>query len=106
MNWSLLLIAFAMAVFMGSSLARFLTRSRPEWSPRRRLLTAASVLPSFMLAMTVLGVAWVVISGPGTGENMQDLAVAATAAGGGFFALLALVGGLVGAALAQRRHGR
>ena len=106
MNWSFLLIAFALAVFMGASLARFFARSRPEWSARRRLLTAASVLPFFTLVMTIAGVLWVLISGPGTGENMQDLAVAATAVVGALVAALALIGGLVGAGLVQRRLDR
>ena len=106
MNWSLLLIAFSLAVLMGASLARFIARSWPEWTARRRLLTAASVLPSFTLLTTIVGVVWVLVSGPRTGENMQDLAVVATAAIGGFFAVLAFIGSFVGASLAQQRPGR
>ena len=106
MNWTFLLIAFSLAVFMGASLARFLARSRPEWSARRRLLTSASVLPAFTVVMTIAGLGFVLVSGPAPGENMQDLALIATAVVGAFVALLALAGGLVGAGLAQRKRHR
>ena len=103
MNWLVMLIAFSLAVLMGAWLAGLLARSRPQWSDRRRLLVAASVLPGFALFATLAGIAWVIAVGPGRGENMQDLAVVATAGVGGFFAILALAGGFVGAWLAQRR---
>jgi hypothetical protein len=103
MNWLVLLISFALGVMMGAWLTGLLARSRPQWSDRRRLFTAASVLPVFTLLLTLAGVAWTIVSGPGPGENMQGLAVAATATVGAILALLTLVGGLVGAVLARRR---
>ena len=104
MNWSALIVAFAVAVVMGAFLANLLERRRLDWSARRRLWTAAAVLPGFILAATLVGIAIILFTGPGSGENMRDLAVAATAAVGGIFALIALVGGLVGASFARRRQ--
>jgi len=103
MNWLVLLLAFSLAVVVGAWLAGVLARRRPQWSGRRRLFVAALVLPAFVLIASLAGIAWITVSGPGTGENMQDLAVVATATVGGIFALLTLVGGLVGAVLALRR---
>jgi hypothetical protein len=102
-NWLLLLAAFAIAALAGAFVAGVLERSRKQWSKRRRLWTAAFALPCVVLAATAAGIAWVVISGPGSGENMQDFAIAATALVGGLFTIIALVGGIVGVSFAQGR---
>ncbi len=102
MNWLVLILAFCIAVLMGAFLANLLARSRPGWSARRQLWTAASALPIFIMLATVFGLAWILVSGPGKGENMQDLAVVVTAMIGAFFAAVALIGGLVGGSFAQR----
>lgn len=103
MNWTFVLIGFAMAVFMGSALVSLLKTVRPEWSARRRRVTAAVVLPAITLFATAIGMIFVVASDHGGGERMTDLATAALVTFGGGFALLAWVGGLVGATLASRR---
>ena len=103
MNWLVLIAAFCIAVLMGAFLANLLERSRPGWSARRQLWAAASALPIFIVIATVIGLAWILVSGPGKGENMQDLALVVTIAIGALFAGVALVGGLVGGSFAQRR---
>ena len=103
MNWLALIAAFAIAVLVGGLLARWLERSRADWTRRRRLWTAASVLPAFILLATAVGITVIVAWGPGSGENMQDLAVAATAMVGVIFAVIALLGGLVGASFAEAK---
>src|SRR5689334_22562622 len=103
MNWTLVLVGFALAVFMGSALVSLLVTIRPEWTSRRRRLTAASVLPAITAAGTLF-VILVVVSRAGN-ENMRDLALAAVVTIGGGFTLLAWVGGLVGATLTSRRRG-
>lgn len=105
MNWTLLLIGFALAVFMGSALVSLLVAIRPEWSPRRRRLTAASILPAITALATLLGILFVATASHGEGEHMEDLAIAALATIGGGSTLLAWVGGLIGATLTGRRHG-
>ena len=102
MNWLALILAFCVAVLMGAFLASLLERSRPNWGARRRLWAAASALPLFILLATAAGLAWILVAGPGTGENMQDLALVVTAMIGALFAVVALVGGLVGGSFAQR----
>ena len=104
MNWSLLLIGFALAVFMGAGLASLLVNLRPQWSAQRRTVTAASILPAITAAATVAGVLFISTAEHGQGERMEDLAVAALATMGGGFAFLGLAGGLVGAALAGRNR--
>ena len=103
MNWLVLLLAFSLAVLTGAWLAGLLAGKRPQWSGRRRLFVAAAVLPALVLFASLAGIAWIIVSGPGTGENMQDLAVVATATVGGILALLTFVGSLVGAVVALRR---
>ena len=103
MNWLAFILAFGFSAVLGSVFATLAARNRPAWSARRRLWTAALILPSFIVVLTVGGLAWVLLIGPGVGENMQDLALIATAAIGAIFAGLALVGGLVGASLGAPR---
>ena len=103
MNVTLVLIGFALAVLMGAGLSALLTTLTPGWSARRRLLTAASVLPALTAAATVAGVLFVRSSDHGQGERMEELATAALMTIGGGFTMLALAGGLVGAFLSQRR---
>jgi hypothetical protein len=104
MNWTLVGLGFAMAVLMGAGLVSLLATIRPEWSARRRQLIAASVLPAITAVATLLGILFIATSEHGESERMEDLAIAAVGTIGGGFVLLALVGGLIGALLAGRRH--
>ena len=106
MNWSFILISFAIAVFAGSVLVSLLIAVRPEWSERRQRLTAASFLPAVTIVVTVLGLLYVAGTDRGPNANMHDLAMRALATLGGGFALLAWIGGLVGATLTSRRRRR
>jgi len=106
MNWSFVLISFAIAVFAGSVLVSLLIAARPEWSERRQRLTAATFLPAVTVIATVLGIAFVASTDHGQSGNMHDLAIRALATLGGGFALLAWIGGLVGATLTSRRRRR
>ena len=105
MNWAVILIAFIFAVLAAAWVHGVLARRRPEWSERRLMIGATLALPILILIASVAGIAFVLVSGPGKGENMQDLAVAVIAAMGGLFSLVAITGGLVGVSLA-RRSGR
>jgi hypothetical protein len=105
MNWTFILIGFALAVFMGSAVVSLLRTIRPEWSARRRRLTAASVLPAITLVATLLVILLVATGNHGESEHMEDLAIAALVTIGGGLTLLAWIGGLVGATLTGWRHG-
>lgn len=104
MDWTLVLIGFALAVFMGSALVSLFATIRPQWSARRRRLTAASILPAITTIATLLGILFVKSAAHDPSGNMVDLAMSALAAIGGGFTLLAWLGGLVGATLTSRRH--
>jgi hypothetical protein len=106
MNWPFVLIGFALAVFMGSALVSLLLTIRPEWSVRRRRLTAASVLPAITAVATLLGILFIATANHGESEQMEDLAIAALVTIGGGFTLVAWIGGLVGATLTSRRRDR
>lgn len=105
MNWTLVLIGFALAVFMGSALVSLFATIRPEWSARRKRLTAASILPAITAVATLLGILFIATSGRTQDRSMLDLAIAALVTIGGGFTLLAWIGGLVGATLTSRRRG-
>jgi uncharacterized membrane protein len=105
MDLTFVLIGFALAVFMGAGIVSLVATLRPQWSPRRRQLTAASVLPGITVIATLLGVLFVSTADHGQGDTMEDLAIAALATFGGGATLLAFVGGLIGATLAGRRRG-
>lgn len=104
MNMTLILIGFGLAVIMGAGIAALLTLLRPEWSARRRQLTAAAILPGITALATLLGIVFIATSEHGQSERMEDLAIVAVATIGGGFTLLALVGGLAGAMLSERRR--
>jgi hypothetical protein len=104
MNWSFWLIGFALAVFVGSALVSLFATIRPEWSARRRRLTAASILPAITAAATLTGV--LIVWSSDHGAQMKDLALAALAMIGGGFTLLAWIGSLLGATLTSRRQAR
>jgi|SRR3954452_19919410 hypothetical protein len=106
MNWSFVLISFAIAVFMGSALVSLLATVRPEWSARRRRLTAASILPAITAVATLIGMLAIRTANHGETEQTKDLALAALGTIGGGFSLLAWLGGLVGATLTGRRQRR
>jgi MFS family permease len=106
MNWTLVLIGFALSVFMGSALLSLLITIRPEWSRRRRRLAAASILPAITAVATLLGILFVATADHGQSQRMEDLAIAAIGTIGGGFTLLAWIGGLVGATLTARRRDR
>jgi L-lactate permease len=105
MNWTFVLIGFALAVFMGSALVSLFATIRPEWSARRKRLTAASILPAITAVATLLGILFIANAGRTQDKNMLDLAIAALATIGGGATLLALIGGLIGATLTGRRRG-
>ena len=105
MNLTFVLIGFALAVFMGAGIVSLVAMLRPQWSARRRQLTAASVLPAITAVATLLGVLFISTADHGQGEKMEDLAIAALATFGAGAVLIAFVGGMIGATLAGRRHG-
>jgi len=105
MDWTLVLIGFALAVFMGSALVSLFATIRPEWSARRKRLTAASILPAVTAIATLLGILFIATAGRPPDKQMLDLAISALATIGGGFTLLAWIGGLVGATLTSRRRG-
>jgi len=102
MNWTIVGIGFALAVLMGAGLASLLVTVRPQWSVRRRVLSAASVLPAITAVATLLGILFISTGEHGQGKRMEDLAIAALATIGGGFTLMALVGGFIGAAVAGK----
>ena len=106
MNWTFVLIGFALAVFMGFALMPLLATIRPEWSARRKRFTAAAVLPAATAVATLLGVLFVASADHRQSEHMEDLAIYAMLTIGGGFTLLAGIGSLIGATLSNRRRGK
>jgi hypothetical protein len=105
MNWTLVMIGFALAVLMGAGLVALLAGIRPQWSARKRQLVAASVLPAITAVATLLALIFILAGNYDATGQMRDLATAALLTLGGGFTLLAFVGSLIGAVLAGRRHG-
>jgi hypothetical protein len=104
MNWTLVLIGFALAVFMGSALVSLFATIRPEWSARRKRLTAASILPAITAIATLLGILFISTAAGTQDKQMLELAISALATIGGGFTLIAWIGGLVGSTLTSRRR--
>lgn len=105
MNWTLVMIGFALSVLMGAGLAALLATVRPQWSARARRYVAALVLPIITIVATLLGLLFIVAGNHDSTDQMKDLAISALIAIGGGFTLLSFAGGLIGATLAGRRHG-
>ena len=101
MNWLAFILCFSISVLVAAFLGKLLVANRPGWTRRRRKWTAVLVMPLFIGVLTLAGLGWVIWTGPGTGENMQDLGLIVTAIAGAIFAAIALAGGLVGAKYAE-----
>ena len=67
MNITLMLIGFSLAVLMGAGLASLFATVKPDWSDKRRRLTAAAILPTITALATLLGI--LLIS---TGEHRKS----------------------------------
>ena len=104
MNWTVPLIAFFVAVMTGAWLDGRLARKRSGWTQRRRIIRASLPLPALMLLAGLGGVVWTLVRGPGSGENMSDLAIAVYLFMGVLFALFTFAGGLLGASMAERKR--
>ena len=102
LNWTPLLLAFGLAILAGAWLNALLKRRKGAWSVRRRVLTAASPLAGLTLIATLAGLLWLESSGPGTGENMGDLAFYAAIFMGVIFGAATLAGGLIGAVMVEK----
>ena len=101
-NWSVPMIALFLAVLVAARLdARFARRI--GWSKHRRVLSAALPLPLLILVGSACGVLWELLRSR-DGTNMTDLAVAVYVGAGALFALIALVGGLIGASMVERKR--
>jgi hypothetical protein len=104
MDWTLVMIGFALAVLMGAGMVALLAGLRPEWSRRKRALIAASVLPAITAVGTILVLIFILAGNYDATGQMRDLATAALLTLGGGFIALAFVGGLIGAVLGSRRQ--
>ena len=98
------MIGFSLAVLMGAGLVALLAAVRPEWSPRKREMIAATALPVITALATLVVLLFILAGNHDATDQMRDLATAALVTIGGGFTLLAFVGGLIGAVLAGRRH--
>ena len=103
MNWLVLIIAFAVALMIGAFAATMLERSRPEWSPMRRLWTAALALPGFIALATLFAVGCTMAAMSGPGQGNRDLVTAVYTMVGIVFLLISLVGSLIGAGIVVRK---
>lgn len=94
MIWALIAAGFFLAATMGAALASLFTTMKPEWSRKRRLFTAASVLPAITLAA---GLGFALLSFLAADASIRGpvfIVISAWTAG---FALLGLAGGFLGA---------
>jgi hypothetical protein len=103
MNWTALFVA---AAFGGIVAARIVATehfraSRP--GRIRRVLTASAAVPLVLALLTLIAVIWARLTQPEYGEGNRDVVTFVLVLIGGVSAIVTLVGGLVGAALAERR---
>lgn len=105
MNWTMVMIGFALAVLMGAGLRALLTTIRPEWPMKKRVLIAAAVLPAITLAAMLLVLLLLFVTRPAGDSGMHDLAIRVVLTIGGLFTATAFVGSLAGAWLSQLRQG-
>ena len=98
------MMGFALSVLMGAGLVALLATVRPQWSARSRRFIAAFVLPVITVIATLLAILYILAGNHGASDNMKDLAISALVTIGAGFTALSLIGGLIGAILAGRRH--
>jgi hypothetical protein len=94
MVWALVAAGLFLAAFMGAALASLLTTIRPEWPRRRRLLTAATVLPAITL---VAGLCVALLGAVTADSSMRSAIFLIVLIWSAAFAGLGFAGGLIGA---------
>lgn len=102
MNIPYLVIAFCLAVLVGAIAMTTLARVAPQWTPRRRVFVAAMVLPAVTLLATLAGIVAAMNNDRVDDDGVRDMAIAAIATMGAMSALIAFIGGMIGAALRQK----
>ena len=103
MNWFVALISGVVGALIAGAMTRLLQKRASGWSGLRRVLTASAMLPGIILTFTVIGVASAQLTGPEHGESNRHVVSFVYKIIGAIFAGLTVVGGLVGAALAEWR---
>ena len=103
MNWTVVIFVFCAAAAMGAFLLSRLERSRPDWSARRRLWTAALILPLFIVFATFSSIGCTMVTLPVGGEGNRDLVIGVYGIIGGILSIIALIGSLVGAKVSARK---
>ena len=78
------------------------SRTAPEWGRLRRVLTSAAVVPLVIGVLALFGSAWAYVTLPDGGEGGRAIMIFVLLLLGAVLGTSALLGGLVGAALAER----
>ena len=102
MNWLFPSIAFLIGAMVAALMSDRWSRTAPEWSQLRRMLSAAAVVPLVIFILALLGSAWAYATLPDSGEGGREIVIFVLILVGSVLGVSALVGGLVGAGLAER----
>jgi hypothetical protein len=100
MDLNFLMISFALAVITGAIAITIITRLKPDWTLKKRLLVAVLILPG--LSLLAAGGGALAILASDADRTMRDLAAASILRMGAISALVALAGGMIGVSLRLR----
>jgi uncharacterized membrane protein len=104
MNWITFMIAFAVGGAVAAPVTGMLKRKRSGWGRARRSLCAAALVPLAIFAVAIAAIAWTQATGPAQGEHNRDPTSLVIIVFAAVVAICTLIGGLVGAALAERQE--
>ena len=102
MPWLVVLIAFAAGAIVAATAHRYFRSARPGWTRTRRILEAASLVPAAIVVLVLIGNLWAYATLPEGGEGGREISVFIFTLVGVVCGIPALLGGLIGAALAER----
>jgi hypothetical protein len=103
MAWMSLAIIFSLAAIVSATAVLWVRRLRPHWSVRKRYVIAALSPVTLVILLTALGIAWASLTLPKGGEGGREMTRYVLGIIAIVFAAPALLGGLLGAGLAQGR---
>ena len=103
MPWLTLIVAFAVGALVAAATVKRFRRTKPGWSGIRRIFEAASLVPAAVVILALIGNFWAYATLPEGGESGREISVFIFTLVGLVLGVSALLGGLVGAGLAERR---
>ena len=104
MFWAVLLLAMLVGGCIAAVATRRLRTHRPQWSGALRIIGGSLVVPGALVFLAVVGTIWAYAALPSAGEAGAEMTAFIVLVIAVVFGVTSFVGGLIGAAIAEKRQ--